>query len=130
MGSLQKCLKVAEKWQTISKSGREVARKSTRRILTPNAQLVEAGDGFVKKEEKMLRKTILELNQNLSNEEQIDEMFNQVSAALEEIQNYKISYLLHIARENEEKREVMKDIKESLKEILDFIAGAKDVIDH
>ena len=71
----------------------------------------------------MLVKTILELNNNLSNEEQIDEMFYQVSAALEEIQNYKISYLLHIARGNEEKKEAMEDIKETLQEILDFICN-------
>ena len=78
----------------------------------------------------MLRKTILEFNNNLSNEEQRYEMFYCVSAALEEIQNYKISYLLHVAREDEEKKEAMKDIKESLKEILDFVNGVENAINN
>ena len=78
----------------------------------------------------MLVKTILELNPSLDNEELIDEMFYHVSAALEEIQNYKISYLLHVATENEEKKEAMEDIKESSKEILDFIDGDKNAINN
>ena len=79
----------------------------------------------------MLRKTILELNQNLSNKEQRYEMLCQVAAALEEIKNYKINYVLYdedisIAQEKEE----IEDIKESLKEILDFVNGAENAINN
>ena len=79
----------------------------------------------------MLRKTILQIDNNLNETEKVEEICVNVARAMEEVKNYKINYILYVENLSlQDKKVALQDIKESLQEILDFINGAKDVIDH
>lgn len=70
----------------------------------------------------MLRKTILEISEGLTKEEKIKDIAINISRALEEIQNYKIAYILHVENASlEEKRKELDDILSSFTEIKEFI---------
>ena len=70
----------------------------------------------------MLYKTILELKDNLSKDEKIDDICNNIYAALEEIQNYQIAYIQNVPSLSlNDKEKEFEEIISSLNEIINFI---------
>lgn len=67
----------------------------------------------------MLYKTILELNKDLSKEERIDNICNNLDDALEEIKNYQIAYIKNVSLK--EKEQGLEEIINSLDQLKNFI---------
>jgi len=70
----------------------------------------------------MLCKIILEISNGLNEDEKIEEIAVNISRALEEIQNYKIAYILNVESATlEEKKKELDGILTAFDEIKDFI---------
>jgi len=69
----------------------------------------------------MLRKTELKIDKDLDKESQIFNMCCNISAALEEIENYQIAYITSFELSVKDREKGLEMIEESLLEIVDFI---------
>jgi len=70
----------------------------------------------------MLYKTILEIEKGLNEDDKVVEIATNISRALEEIQNYKIAYILSVENASlQDKKKELQGILNAFDEIKDFV---------